>query len=109
MSVFVFVYFFAIYQMVIVVFNPDFTSCRVVFNLSVCVILGLLSYTGPSKVTNSSFLAFFFGYFQALLLVANLNQNKTYYSVLEMVKCEQQYSGRFVAIYSTYQKLFVKN
>jgi hypothetical protein len=26
-----------------------------------------------------------------------------------MVECVQQYSGQFVAIYSTYQKLFAKN
>ena len=51
----------------------------------------------------------FFAYFQALILVANLNQNTTCYSVLEMVECEQQYFGRFVAIYSTCQKLFGKN
>jgi hypothetical protein len=33
----------------------------------------------------------------------------TCYSVLELVECEQQYSGQFVVIYSTCQKLFVKN
>jgi hypothetical protein len=56
----------------------------------------------------SSFLAFF-AYFQALILVANLNQNTTFYSVLELVESGQQYSGQFVAIYSTSQKLFDKN
>jgi hypothetical protein len=37
----------------------------------------------------SSFLVFFFAYFQALILGANLNQNTTYYNVLEMVECGQ--------------------
>ena len=56
----------------------------------------------------SSVLAFF-AYIQVLILVANLNQNTTCYSVLEMVECEQQYSGQFIVINSTYQKLFAKN
>ena len=55
----------------------------------------------------SSFLAFF-AYFQALILVVNLNQSTTYYSVLESAECEQQYSGQLVVIYSTCQKLLVK-
>ena len=41
--------------------------------------------------------------------MTNFNQNTTYYSVLELVECEQQYSGQFVVIYSTCQKLFAKN
>jgi hypothetical protein len=49
-----------------------------------------------------------FSFFQALISVANLNQNTTYLSVLESVECEKQYSGQFVVIYSTYQKLFEK-
>jgi hypothetical protein len=36
------------------------------------------------------------------------NKNTTY-SVLELVECEQQFSGQFVMIYSTCQKLFAKN
>ena len=56
----------------------------------------------------SSFLAFF-AYFQALISVANLNQSTIFYSVLEMIECEQQYSGQFVENYSTCQKLLVKN
>ena len=56
----------------------------------------------------SSFLAFSV-YFQALISVANLKQNTTYYDVLESVECEQQYSGQFVVMYSTCQKLFAKN
>ena len=51
----------------------------------------------------------FFAYFQALVSVANFNQNTTCYSVLELVECGQQYSGQFVVIYSTCQKLLVKN
>ena len=49
------------------------------------------------------------GHFQSLILVANLNQNTTCYNVLELVKCDQQYTGQFVVIYSTCQKLFAKN
>ena len=45
----------------------------------------------------------------SLTSVANLKQNTTCYCVFEMVECEQQYSGHFVMIYSTYQKLFAKN
>ena len=56
----------------------------------------------------SSFLAFF-AYFQALILVANPNQNTTCYSVLELAEYEEQYSGQFVVIYSICQKLLVKN
>ena len=41
--------------------------------------------------------------------MANLNQNTTCHSILKMVECGQQYSGRFVVIYSKCQKLFVKN
>jgi hypothetical protein len=44
-----------------------------------------------------------------LISVAILNQNTICYSVLEMVECEQQYSGQFVVIYSKCQKLFAKN
>ena len=50
-----------------------------------------------------------FAYFQALISVANLNQNTTCYSVLESVECEQQYFCQFVVTYSTCQKLFAKN
>jgi hypothetical protein len=50
-----------------------------------------------------------FVYFQALILGANLDKNTTFYSVLESVECEKQYSGQFVVIYSTCQKLFAKN
>ena len=32
-------------------------------------------------------------HFQGLILVANLNQNTTCYSALELAECEQQYSG----------------
>ena len=56
----------------------------------------------------SSFLAFF-AYFQALILEGNIDQNTTCYSVLEMIECEQQYSGQFVVIYSSCQKLLGKN
>jgi hypothetical protein len=41
--------------------------------------------------------------------VANLNQSTTCYSVFEIVEREQQYSGQFVVINSTCQKLFAKN
>jgi hypothetical protein len=56
----------------------------------------------------SSFLVFF-AYFQALISGGNIDQNTTCYSVLEMAECEQQYSGQLVVIYSTCQKLLVKN
>jgi hypothetical protein len=49
-----------------------------------------------------------FPYFQALIWVANPNRNTTCYSVLESAEYEQQYSGQFVVIYSTRQKLLVK-
>jgi hypothetical protein len=55
----------------------------------------------------SSFLAFF-AYFQALISAANINQNATCYNTLEMVECEQQYSGQFIVIYDTCLKLFAK-
>jgi hypothetical protein len=56
----------------------------------------------------SSFLAFF-AYFQALISGENLDQNTTCYGVLEMAEYEQQYSGQFLVINSTCQKLLVKN
>jgi hypothetical protein len=51
----------------------------------------------------------FFPFFHSLISVANLNQNTTCYSVLETVECQQHYSGQFVVIYRTCQKLFAKN
>jgi hypothetical protein len=45
----------------------------------------------------SSFLEFS-AYFQALISVTNLSQNTTCYSILDLVECEQQYSGQFVVI-----------
>jgi hypothetical protein len=48
-------------------------------------------------------------FFLALISVESLIQNTTCYSVLKLAECEQQYSGQFVVIYSTCQKLFVKN
>ena len=47
--------------------------------------------------------------FYSLISVANMDQNTTCYSVLEMVEYEQQSFGQFVVIYSTCQKLLVKN
>jgi hypothetical protein len=72
-----------------------------------------MSENGQFWTENAIFAIFcnfvFFAYFQALISKGNFVQNTTYYSILEMIECEQQYSGQFIAIYSTHQKLFDKN
>jgi hypothetical protein len=63
------------------------------------------------KMTKNHKIAFLskIGLFCSLISGENPNQNKTCYSVLEMVECGQRYSGQFIMIYSACQKLFTKN
>ena len=48
------------------------------------------------------------GHFHSLISEANIYQNIPCHKVLELTECEQQYSGQFVVIYSTRQKLLIK-